>query len=281
MALWNAAFLREGAYSDKPDHDAVWNRGAYLVQGPGHCGSCHTARGLAFDESALDESSGRYVGGALLDGWYASKLRGDPVLGLGRWSEQDIVNLLKFGHNAHATVYGSMLDAFNNSTQFMADEDLTAIARYLKSLDAGAATGTPGYAYNNQAQLALDKGDLHAPGAGLYLNQCSSCHGRDGLGHGDLLPPLAGNPAALERNPSSIINIVLNGAGRIVVGGVPDSYRMTPFRVLLSDQEIADVATFVRSSWGNNGPAVAASEVRDLRGATDPTSDHVIVLRLR
>jgi len=203
------------------------------------------------------------------------------VLGLGRWSEHDIVNLLKVGHNAHATVYGSMLDAFNNSTQFMTDEDLTAIAHYLKSLDAGAGSGEPGYTYNNQAQLALDNGDLRAPGAGLYLNQCSACHGRDGLGHGDLLPPLAGNPAALEHDPSSMINIVLNGAGRIVVGGVPDSYRMTPFRVLLSDQEIADIATFVRSSWGNHGPVVTASEVRELRNATDPTSDHVIVLRLR
>lgn len=281
MAFWNAAFLHEGSYQDKPEHDQAWNRGAYIVQGPGHCGSCHTPRGLAFNETALDESSAHYVAGALLDGWYASKLRGDPVLGLGRWSEQDIVNLLKSGHNAHATVYGSMLDAFNNSTQFMTDDDLFAIAHYLKSLDADESSGTPGYTYNDHAQLALDKGDLSAPGAGLYLNQCSACHGRDGMGHGDLLPPLAGNPAALEADPSSMINIMLNGAGRIVVHGVPDSYRMTPFRVLLSDEQIADIATFVRSSWGNTGRAVTASEVRELRGATDPTSDHVIVLRLR
>jgi alcohol dehydrogenase (quinone), cytochrome c subunit len=283
MAFWDLAFLQDGTYQDKPQHDAPWNRGAYIVQGPGHCGSCHTARGLAFNETALDDSGEGYVAGALLDGWYASKLRGDPLLGLGRWSEQDIVNLLKVGHNSHATVYGSMLDAFNNSTQYLSDDDLFAIAHYLKSLDEGGTAGapTPTYTYNDRAQRALDKGDLSAPGAGLFLNQCSSCHGRDGLGHGDLLPPLAGNPAALEQNPSSMINIMLNGAGRIVVHGVPDSYRMTPFRILLSDQDIADIATFVRSSWGNNGPAVSASEVRELRGATDPTSDHVIVLRLR
>jgi alcohol dehydrogenase (quinone), cytochrome c subunit len=281
MEFWNAAFLHEGSYQNNPDHDAAWNRGAYIVQGPGHCGSCHTSRGLAFNETALDESSDRYLAGAVLDGWFASKLRGDPLLGLGRWSEQDIVNLLKVGHNAHATVYGSMLDAFNNSTQFMTDDDLFAIARYLKSLDEGAGSGAPTYAYNNQTQLAFDKGDLTTPGAGLFLNQCSACHGRDGLGHGDLLPPLAGNPAALEHDPSSMINIMLNGAGRIVVNGVPDSYRMTPFRVLLSDQQIAEIATFVRSSWGNNGSAVSASEVHALREATDPTSDHVIVLRLR
>jgi mono/diheme cytochrome c family protein len=281
MAFWDAAFYQEGAYQPKPEHDPAWNRGAYIVQGPGHCGSCHTTRGLAFNEKALDESSGRYLDGAVLDGWYASRLRGDPLLGLGRWSEQDIVNLLKVGHNAHATVYGSMLDAFNNSTQFMTDDDLFAIARYLKSLDQETSPGAPTFTYNNKAQLALEIGDLSAPGAGLYLNQCSSCHGRDGLGHGDLLPPLAGNPAALEHDPSSMINIMLNGAGRIVVHGVPDSYRMTPFRVLLSDQQIADIASFVRSSWGNNGSAVSAGEVRALRDATDPTSDHVIVLRLR
>lgn len=281
LALWNLAFLHEGSYRSKPAHDAVWNRGAYLVQGPGHCGSCHTARGWAFNETALDDSSDRYLAGALLDGWYASNLRGDPRLGLGRWSEADIVNFLKAGHNARATVYGSMLDAFNNSTQFMSDDDLTAIARYLKSLDAGDSSSGGSYDYNDHAQVALDSGDLRAPGAGLYLNQCSTCHGRDGQGHGDLLPPLAGNSAALEHDPSSLINVLLNGAGRIVVNGVPDSYRMTPFRVLLSDQEVADVATFVRTSWGNDGSLVSTAQVRALRDATDPTSDHVIVLRLR
>jgi alcohol dehydrogenase (quinone), cytochrome c subunit len=281
LALWNLAFLHERGYRSKPEHDAVWNRGAYLVQGPRHCGSCHTARGWAFNETALDDGSDQYLAGTLLDGWYASNLRGDPRLGLGRWSEADIVNFLKTGHNVRATVYGSMLDAFNNSTQFMNEEDLTSIARYLKSLDARPILSRASYVYDDHAQLALDKGDLSAPGAGLYLNQCSSCHGRDGQGQGDLLPPLAGNSAALEHDPSSLINIVLNGAGRIVVHGVPDSYRMTPFRVLLSDQDIADIATFVRSSWGNNGSGVAARQVQALRDATDPTSDHVIVLRLR
>jgi mono/diheme cytochrome c family protein len=281
LALWNAAFLHERSYRSKPEHDAAWNRGAYLVQGPGHCGSCHTARGWAFNETALDDGSDRYLAGALLDGWYASNLRGDPRLGLGRWSEADIANFLKTGHNARATVYGSMLDAFNNSTQFANEEDLTAIARYLKSLDARATLGQASYVYDDHAQLALDKGDLSAPGAGIYLNQCSSCHGRDGQGHQDLLPPLAGNSAALEHNAASLINIVLNGAGRIVVNGVPDSYRMTPFRELLSDQDIADVANFVRTSWGNNGSAVSAAQVHALRDGTDPTSDHVIVLRLR
>jgi mono/diheme cytochrome c family protein len=158
---------------------------------------------------------------------------------------------------------------------------LTAVARYLKSLPSGNGATQAQFAYDNSTLLALDKGDLTARGSGLYLNQCSTCHGRDALGRGGLLPPLAGNAAVLERNPSSMLNILLNGAGRIVVRGVPDSYRMTPFRVLLSDQELADIATFVRSSWGNKAGAVGAAEVKALREVTDPSSDRVIVLKLR
>jgi mono/diheme cytochrome c family protein len=278
IALWNGVFLTDRPYEFKRDHDAAWNRGAYLVQGPGHCGACHTQRGLAFNEQGLDERSRRYLGGALLDGWYASDLRGDPLLGLGGWTESEIVDLLKLGHNPHATVFGSMLDAFNNSTQFMGDSDLRDIALYLKSLPE---QGDHRFAYDGRTLDALDHGDLKARGAALYLNQCSTCHGRNGKGRGDLLPPLAGSASVLERDPSSLLNVMLNGAGRIVVNGIPDSYRMTPFRVLLTDEQIADIATFIRQSWGNTAGAVETAQVRTMREATDPSSDRVIVLRLR
>jgi alcohol dehydrogenase (quinone), cytochrome c subunit len=279
LALWNGVFANDEPFVANDEQDAVWNRGAYLVQGPGHCGACHTERGFAFNEKAFDEGSDKFLAGALLDAWYASNLRGDSVLGLGQWTEQDVVQYLKVGRNAHGTVYGSMLDAFNNSTQFMSDADLTAIARYLKSLPA---TGDDiGYEYDAASQTALDSGDLSARGAKVYMSQCSTCHGRDGKGHGDLLPPLSGNAGVLQRDPTSVLNIILNGAGRLVVNGVPDSYRMTPFRVLLNDQQIADVATFIRGSWGNTAAEVDVAQVRELRSATDPSSDHVIVLRLR
>jgi mono/diheme cytochrome c family protein len=85
----------------------------------------------------------------------------------------------------------------------------------------------------------------------------------------------------LTADPSSVINLMLNGASRIVANGIPDSYRMPPFRVLLRDQEIADLATFVRQSWGNKAGAVTAAQVKALRESTDPTSDHVIVLKMR
>jgi alcohol dehydrogenase (quinone), cytochrome c subunit len=113
------------------------------------------------------------------------------------------------------------------------------------------------------------------------MSQCQYCHGSDGRGFDRLLPPLAGNPTLMDEDASSVVNITLNGAGRIVTGGVPDSYRMPPFRLLLTDEQIADVATFVRAAWGNNGSAVHVDLVRELRSSTDSTSDHVTVLKMR
>ena len=279
LAFWNVAFAPDKVYEPKPDQSEAWNRGAYIVQGAGHCGSCHTPRGIAINEVALDESSDAYLSGALLDGWHASNLRGNNAAGLGRWNEQDIVDLLKFGRNQHATVFGSMLEAFNNSTQFFTDEDLMAVATYLKTLTPRG--DDPVWEYDEATTTAFASADLSAPGASLYLKQCANCHGVDGRGRTTLQPPLAGNPTVLEHEAASIINILLNGAGRMVVDGVPDSYRMTPFRVLLRDQEIADIASFIRSSWGNQAPAVTAAEVAELRADTDPSSDHVIVLQMR
>jgi alcohol dehydrogenase (quinone), cytochrome c subunit len=231
-------------------------------------------------EKTLDEGRELYLSGAALDGWKASSLRGDLSTGLGRWSERDIVEFLKTGRNIHATVYGSMMDAFNDSTQFMSDADLAAIARYLKTLVGRRGTERRFVAEENTT-TAPNAGDFSAAGPGLYLKQCGFCHGLDGRGHGQLLPPLAGNPTVIDDDPSSVINIVLNGAGRVVTGGVPDSYRMSPFRVLLSDRDVADLANFVRRSWGNEAPAVSIEAVESLRSSTDSASDHVIILRMR
>lgn len=274
IALWNGVFAPSTPYAAKPAQDALWNRGAYIVQGPGHCGSCHTPRGLAFNEKALDESGAPFLAGALLDGWYAPSLRQDPNTGLGRWSEPQIVQFLKTGRNAHAVVYGSMTEAFNNSTQFMQDDDLAAIARYLKSLPGDPQRdGTP---WQYQAATAST-----GPGAHTYVTRCASCHGLDGKGQPEWMPPLAGATSALAKESASAINITLNGSQRVVAAGVPDAYRMPAFREQLSDQEIADVLSYMRSTWGNHGGAVDAQAVGKLRGHTDPASSSPIILHMR
>ncbi len=274
IALWNGVFAPSEPYAAKSEQDALWNRGAYIVQGPGHCGSCHTPRSLAFNEKALDESGKPYLAGALLDGWYAPSLRQDPNTGLGRWTEPQIVQFLKTGRNQHAVVYGSMTEAFNNSTQFMADDDLAAIARYLKSLPGDPQRdGTPW-----QYQTASTDS---SPGAHTYATRCASCHGQDGKGQPDWMPPLAGATSALAKESASAINITLNGSQRVVVAGVPDAYRMPAFREQLSDQEIAQVLSYVRSTWGNAGGTVDAQAVGKLRGHTDPASSSPIILHMR
>ncbi|MDT3712898.1 cytochrome c [Pseudomonas soli] len=275
IALWNGLFAPTTAYAQKPDQDPLWNRGAYIVQGPGHCGSCHTPRGLAFNEKALDESGAPFLAGALLDGWYAPSLRQDHNTGLGRWSEAEIVQFLKTGRNRHAVVYGSMTEAFNNSTQFMSDDDLSAIARYLKALP-----GEPrrdGAPWQYQATAAAPD----APGAHTYATRCASCHGADGKGQAEWMPPLAGATSMLAAENASAINITLNGSQRIVAAGVPDAYRMPAFREQLSDREIAEVLSFARSAWGNQGGAVQAKAVGELRGHTDPASSSPIILHMR
>jgi len=278
LAIWNVLFTKSGAYMSNPDRDAAWNRGAYLVEGLGHCGACHTPRGWAFQEKALDGSSSAYLQGAELDAWYAPDLRGDARTGLGGWSQAELAAFLKTGHNMKGVAFGSMLDVVNNSTPYLTDDDINAMAAYIKSLPATAQQTA--YAYDNATTTALDGGKADAGGK-LYLGYCVSCHGSDGKGQTPFIPPLAGNPVVLDNDPSSLINLVLNGAEPLVVKGTPDAYRMPQYRVQLTDDEIASVLSFVRGAWGNGAGAVTSGQVKALRPVTDPSSDRVIILKMR
>ncbi|VDC19850.1 c-type cytochrome [Pseudogemmobacter humi] len=279
LEFWNLALAPTGTYQPDPAQDGMWNRGAYLVQAGGHCGACHTPRNAIMAEKGYDETAPEFLAGALLDGWYAPSLRGASGNGVGRWTEEELVSFLKRGRNRHAVVFGSMMEAFNNSTAFMTNEDLEAIAHYLKSLPRAPE---PEWQYDGSTTAALAGGiSADSRGAQVYLQKCSHCHGRDGKGRGEFVPPLAGASSVLAGPADSVVNITLNGAGRVVAGGVPDSYRMPPYRVTLSDRDIAAVATFVRQSWGNTGGPVTSEEVARLRAHTDPFSDAVILLQMR
>jgi mono/diheme cytochrome c family protein len=277
--LWNVVFAPKTGYTPRQDRDATWNRGAYLIEGLEHCGACHTPRGIAIQEKALDASGASYLAGAELDAWSAPNLRGDLRTGLGAWSVEDLQVFLKSGHNNRSVAFGSMLDVVNNSTPYLTDDDTKAMAVFLKSLPATA--DQPQFTYDDSTAKSLQSGDLHKPGADTYLGACAACHGADGKGQPPFMPPLAGNPAVLDADPSSLINLVLNGAEPLVVKGVPDAYRMPQFRIQMNDEHIADVLSFVRSAWGNNADAVSTDQVKKLRPTTDPTSDQVIVLKMR
>jgi mono/diheme cytochrome c family protein len=279
LAFWNFFFVPSGSYVARPGHDAAWNRGAYLVQGPGHCGACHTPRGIAIQEKALDDSRPNFLAGTELDAWYASSLRGDMRTGLGTWSTSDIGEFLKHGHNRVGTAFGSMADVVNNSTSYLSDGDIYAIADYLKSLPAMSVQ--PAAVYDNATTVALRNKPTTQPGAAVYTGACASCHGFDAKGFTPYMPALAGNPVVLDDNPSSLVNEVLNGSIPLVAKGTPAAYRMPQFRQQLSDRDIADVITFIRNRWGNQAPAVTSRQVAKLRKTTDPASDRIIILKMR
>jgi mono/diheme cytochrome c family protein len=172
-----------------------------------------------------------------------------------------------------------MLDVVNNSTPYLTDEDIRAMAVFLKSLPATMRQAA--YAYDDAATKVLESGKPQEAGAAIFLGACAPCHGMNGKGQPPFMPPLAGNPAVLDANPSSLINLVLNGADPLVVRGVPDAYRMPQFRIQLNDEAIADVLSFVRGAWGNGTAGVTPGEVKKLRPVTDPSSDRVIVLKMR
>ncbi|WP_109482808.1 cytochrome c [Paraburkholderia sp. C35] len=269
LKFWNMVFLEQGVYRDKPGKDVAWNRGAYLIQGLGHCGSCHTPRGVAFQEKALDESGSAFLTGGVLDNWFASNLTGEHNVGLGRWSEADVAQFLKTGANQHASAFGAMTSVINNSTQALTDADVAAMSGYLKSLPAAGGSGAPAYAYDAKATKVSLARPANDAGARVYTAFCMHCHGVDGRGFAPMLAPLAGNPNVLERNPSSLINVTLNGTEDLVIGGIPAPYPMPKYSGVLSDQQVADVLNFVRNGWGNNAPGVGAREVARLRKATE------------
>ena len=268
LKFWNMVFLDKGVYRDKDGKDVAWNRGAYLIQGLGHCSACHTPRGIAFQEKALDESSSAWLTGGVLDGWFASNLTGEQNVGLGRWSDADLTTFLKSGANAHASAFGSMTDVINHSTQGMSDQDLAAMSAYLKSLPAAGGTNAPAYTYDPKATTALLQHPANDAGAKVYTAYCMHCHGVDGRAFAPLLAPLAGNPNVMEKDASSLINVTLNGTHDLVIQGIPAAYPMPKYAPVLNDQQIADVLTLIRAGWNNGAPAVGAADVAKLRKST-------------
>lgn len=267
LAVWNQAFLQEKPYYSDPKQTADWNRGAYLVQGLGHCGSCHTPRGVGFEEKALDNSNRDYLSGGTLDGWHAPNLRGDATTGLGQWTEGEITQFLQQGHTERSTAFGSMVDVVQDSTQYLTDADRQAIAVYLKSLPADGQFKVQ--VNNNATAQALDKGDMAASGAQLYMDNCADCHLSSGQGEKNKYPQLAQNPVVVSADPSSMINIVLRGAHTPVTAISGKAAKMPAFADRLEDKEITDVVNFIRHGWGNDAPNATVSQVKAMRTMTE------------
>ena len=251
MQFWNALFFDGKPFEPIVGKSADWNRGAYLVEGPGHCGACHTPKNILGGDKTDDA-----LHGATLQGWFASDLTGDKRSGLGGWSSDDIVAYLKNGHNTHAAATGTMAQVIADSTSQMRDDDLKAIATYLKDQPVSQQAAPQAVAATDPAMRA---------GQAIYVDNCSACHSRDGSGVGNLIPPLKDSADVQSPDPTSLGRVLLHGTQNVATAAAPTGPSMPAFGWKLTDLQAASVLTYIRNSWGNAAPAVDAGQVSKLR----------------
>jgi len=295
MVFWNWLYLDDAPYRPDAARSAEWNRGAYLVNGLGHCGECHTPRSLIGGlKSASERDGDSFLSGAIVDGWYAQPLRHGLKNGAAQWSTAELVRYLQSGRTERSGAFGPMAQVVENSTQYMTPQDLGAVAAYLQSIGAPAgytppaaepakeardasvaaaapnAQGVPN-APNAQAPVHPDHAKLRdgtvegQRGAMIYLNNCNACHRSSGTGWERTFPALAGNSVVNASDPSSLIRIVLGGASMPATATAPTPLAMPAFGWRLNDGDVAELLTFVRGSWGNQAAAVTSAQVAKVR----------------
>jgi mono/diheme cytochrome c family protein len=256
---WRTLFFQEGEYKPDPAKSADWNRGAYLVQGFGHCAMCHTP----INALGGNSDSKAFEGGLIpMQNWYAPSLTSNKEAGLGDWSIEEIVGLLRTGVSHRGAVYGPMAEVTFDSLQYLNDADVRAMAIYLKSLAQGSPPAQPA-----SAVPAPESSLLMAFGQTVYARNCAVCHATDGHGMPPAYPPLAGNPSIQMESAVNPIRMVLNGGFPPGTQGNPMPYGMPPFAQTLSDDEVAAVVTYIRAAWGNRGEAISARQANELRTA--------------
>lgn len=257
---WRTLYFTEGTYQPDGKKSKEWNRGAYLVQGLGHCAMCHTAINALGGSS----ESKAFQGGLIpMQNWYAPSLTSNKEAGLGDWSITDISDYLRNGVSHRGAVYGPMAEVVYNSLQYLTDEDARAMSVYLKSLAEGAPS-EPAVTSVPVAESSL----LVRLGKSVYDAQCANCHGAQGAGQPPRYPPLAGNQSIQMESAVNPIRMVLNGGFPPGTPSNPMPYGMPPFAQTLSDDEVAAVVTFIRFAWGNRGTAISARQANELRTAT-------------
>src|SRR5688572_3558464 len=253
---WRALYFKEGEYQPDPKQSAQWNRGAYLVEGLGHCAMCHTAINRLGGSSEAQAFEGGMIPN---QNWYAPSLTSNREAGLGEWSIKDIVDLLQVGVSRRATVYGPMAEVTYNSLQYMTDEDMEAMAVYLKSLPQRESEPPPPSSARLVQPAVMESGRRN------YEKQCAMCHGSEGKGFPPDFPPLAGNQSITMTSPVNSIRMVLNGGYPPGTRKNPRPHGMPPFAHILNDDEAAAVVTYIRVAWNNTGTPVTPAQVNDLR----------------
>ncbi|HEY2256238.1 MAG TPA: cytochrome c [Variovorax sp.] len=259
LAAWRALFFTPGSMAPVAARSAEWNRGAYLVDGLGHCIACHGTRNSL---GATEDRLGLAGGLIPIENWYAPSLNSPHEAGVANWATEDVVALLKSGRSPRGSVMGPMADVVFQSTQHMDDDDLRAMAVYLKALPEVAPPAAPallqvgsGGAPERRDPRIMERGEK------VFDQRCAYCHGDRGQGAVGAYPPLAGNRAVLMGSTANLIQIVRHGGFLPSTAGNPRPYGMPPFGPVLDDDDIAAVLSFVRGSWGNDARPVTQRDM--------------------
>ncbi len=269
MGMWNWFFASNDPFKPVSSWTPQVTRGAYLVEGLGHCGSCHTPRGVAMNEKASYSGEEKFLSGGELNDWAVPSLRGLP-----RWSEQDIVDYLQTGRNPSAAVAGEMTEVVRHSTAYLQDDDLHAVAVYLKGLTPApdrASDVKPQGAQETAAKLT--QAVNLSLGERLYLDNCAACHFVDGKGAKRVFPSLDGATVINADNPYALIHVMLKGARTPSTDKAPSVLVMPGFDHRLSDSEVATLATFLRQGWTNRAAPVSEKEVAKVRERLQADAD--------
>jgi hypothetical protein len=261
LAVWRSLYFKPGLFKPDATRDAEWNRGAYLVQGLGHCAACHSPRNALGASGAVNDLSGGLIPGV---NWTAPSLMDNAQTGLADAPLQDIQTLLQTGKSGHHHTSGPMAEVVQYSTQYLQPADLQAMAVYLKS-QARLTQGKPGPTTSMAQRPVLP--DVQTRGAALYDKHCAECHGEQGLGIAGAYPALAGHRAVLQTDTTNLVQNVLYGGYPPATAGNPRPFGMPPYILTLDDKDIAAVLTHLRTQWGNRAPEVTPLEVNRIRAS--------------
>ncbi|SEL09240.1 c-type cytochrome [Nitrosovibrio tenuis] len=256
LSLWRTVYFKPGVYQAEPAKSAEWNRGAYLVQGLGHCSACHEERNPLTGTWSIEGGETLEGGQIMGSNWYAPALTSSLEAGLTEWPVEEIVQLLTTGVSPRATTSGPMAEVVRHSLQHLTKEDARAMAVYLKSLPESK----PRPKANAPALTEQVRGWLQQ-GADIYKQHCQDCHGDLGQGVPGIYPPLAGNRSVTMTPPVNVIRSVLNGGYPPSTAGNQRPYGMPPFAQVLHDGEVALVLSYVRNAWGNRASLVTTAQV--------------------
>ncbi|EUK18578.1 c-type cytochrome [Commensalibacter papalotli (ex Servin-Garciduenas et al. 2014)] len=256
IRAWNWKNDTEGHFQSNPDKSAQWNRGKFLVEGPGHCAYCHSPKDWSNGRASTNDYSG-----STYNGWIAYNISSDGDTGIGSWSDKDLQQYLSKGYvEGHGAAVGPMAEIINTSLSQLSQKDIRAIVIYLRSLPAkekgeGAANISPTDLENAEPS--------RSHGSHLFAALCASCHQQNGQGRQGEYESLWGSKTVTLTKGTNLIRVILEGSelkdsklGIFPMPGFKDGY---------SDQDIADIANYVIAHFGNRNGHVTAKQVKQER----------------